>query len=138
MESITAFPDLVFQFAQLNTNLYIFGIVPFLSLTTRLTFRKKGFNLTEIFVYYLYFYGQFMFCATLANVVYLVPWWDAVLISTALTHPSYFIVFIYMQKEFFETSWFDSVIKGVTVLLPSTALYWLVIFCVFQGVKWIF
>ena len=47
-------------------------------------------------------------------------------------------MFLKMQKEFFGKTWTISIFKGITVLLVGTLLYLVVLYLIFNGLKYSF
>ncbi len=123
-------------FMEQNTNLYILGIIPFISVSGYLFFRNHKFNLTEIIIFYTYFYGQFVFCVVVANLVNLIPQWDGTRLSTLIIFISYFFLFFRMQLQFFDEGWKISLLKGVGILSCGTVMYWSFVFLAIQGLKY--
>ncbi|CAN5547146.1 hypothetical protein BH10BAC4_BH10BAC4_22740 [soil metagenome] len=119
-------------YMQHHTNFYVLGIIPFISLMGYLFFRNQGFNFTEIAIFYTYFYGQFVFCVIVVNLVVLILSWGGSGISTVLLFVLYFFLFFRMQLQFFKARWKISILNGVGILSLGTILYWLFLFLLFN------
>ena len=116
-----------------NTNFYMIGILPFLSLVGLLFIRRNNF--TEIIIFFTY-YGQFSFCASVANLMFLFSDTYGAVLSTSLIFVSYFFLLFRMLKQFIEVEWATAILKGMAISLFGTSIYWLLAFLVFNGLKY--
>lgn len=136
-ESLVDFKLFLDWLMKQNTNFYLLGIIPFLSMTGFVFFRNKNHNLTEFVIFYTYFCGQFAFCAVAANLVNFIPYLQGTGLSTVLIFTFYFFHFFRMQKQFMQESWVISILKGVGVYVFGTTIYWLFVFLIFNGIKYV-
>jgi hypothetical protein len=120
-----------------KSDFYFLGIIPFLSASGYIFFRNKNFNVTEIVIFFTYFYGQFAFCAMAVNLADLIPAWSELKFSSPIILILFSLVFFRMIKQFFNESWKVSILKGVGILLVGTATFWFLLFLVFNGIKYL-
>lgn len=113
-------------------------MIPFLALSGYFFFRNKNLNLTEMMIFYTYYYGQFAFCAIVGNLTNLVPAWRETPLSTSIIFIFGYYLFFRMQKQFFNQSWKTSIVKGVGILLLGATLYWSFLFLAFNSLKYLF
>ncbi len=126
---------------KIKTNIYLMGLIPFLTATNYLFHRESRFNYTEILILHTYFCGQFAFVAIVMTL--LSTQIDSLTIggfrlSDILIQVPYWYMFLKMQKEFFGKTWTISIFKGITVLLVGTLLYLVVLYLIFNGFKYSF
>jgi hypothetical protein len=136
-ESLTEGKLFIGWFMQHQTNFYLIGIIPFLSLSGYIFFRSKKFNLTEIAIFYTYFCGQFAFCALIANLLNLVPAWKETELSTLIIFVLYVYLFFRMQTQFFSERLGISILKGIGILSCGIVMYWSFLFASLNGIKFL-
>jgi len=124
---------------KIKTNIYLMGLIPFLTATNYLFHSESRFNYTEILILHTYFCGQFAFVAIVMTLLSTLI--DSITISgfnlsDILIQVPYWYMFLKMQKEFFGKTWTISIFKGITVLLVGTLLYLVVLYLIFIGFKY--
>jgi hypothetical protein len=142
--SISSLTDFVYVWGYLmkiKTNIYLMGLIPFLTSTNYLFHKESRFNYTEILILHTYFCGQFAFVAIVMTL--LSTQIDSLTIggfrlSDLLIQVPYWYMFLKMQKEFFGKTWTISIFKGIIVLLIGTLLYLVVLYLIFNGFKYSF
>ena len=126
---------------KIKTNIYLMGLIPFLTATNYLFHRESRFNYTEILILHTYFCGQFAFVAVVMTLLSTQIGSLTIIgfnLSDILIHIPYWYMFLKMQKEFFGKTWTISIFKGITVLLVGTVLYLIVLYLIFNGLKYSF
>ena len=126
---------------KIKTNIYLMGLIPFLTATNYLFQKESKFNYTEILILHTYFCGQFAFVAivmTLLSTQIDSLTINGFKISDILIQVPYWYIFLKMQKEFFDKKWTISIFKGVIVLLVGTLFYVVVLYLIFNGFKYSF
>ena len=139
--SLTDFYYVWVYLMKLKTNIYLMGLIPFLTATNYLFHRESRFNYTEILILHTYFCGQFAFVAivmTLLSTQIGSLTISGFYLSDILIQVSYWYMFLKMQKEFFGKTWTISIFKGITVLLVGTLLYLVVLYLIFNVLKYSF
>lgn len=126
---------------KIKTNIYLMGLIPFLTAINYLFHRGSRFNYTEILILHTYFCGQFAFVAIVMTL--LSTQLDSLTIggsnfSDLLIHVPYWYLFLKMQKEFFGNTWTISIFKGITVLSVGTLLYLVVLYLILNVLKYSF
>lgn len=124
---------------KIKTNIYLMGLIPFLTATNYQFHRESRFNYTEILILHTYFCGQFAFVAivmTLLSMQIDLVTINGFRLSDILIQIPYWYMFLKMQKEFFGKTWSTSIFKGVAVLLVGTLFYVFVLYLIFNGFKY--
>jgi hypothetical protein len=124
---------------KIKTNIYLMGLIPFLTATNYFFHRASRFNYTEILILHTYFCGQFAFVAivmtllsTQLNSLTIIGF----AISDVLILLPYGYLFLNMQKEFFGRPWAITILKGAAVILIGSLAYVVVLYLIFNGVKY--
>ena len=138
-EAVSDFTSFWYRLASQNTNYYFFGLIPFISLTGLLVYKKSNVNLTEHIILNTYFCGHFASVtipiALLSTHTESFSELSQSIFSTLLLFVPYFYLFFNMQKGFFREKWSSTILSGLLCIVGGTGIFILLLFVTFNTLK---
>jgi hypothetical protein len=117
--------EVIFRYA----NFYFLGMVPFLTILSYAIYYKKGYYMTELSIFYLYFCGQIAFILVIITPV--ITLLEEVAYLPIIVYLSIIvfllIVWLYlifkMHRQFFGENWAKTVIKSLAIYYTGIIIY---------------
>jgi hypothetical protein len=122
-QSIDDFWSIYMEVFRYHIDLFYYGLIPFLTLVSYFIYRRKGFNLVELSILYLYMLGQLVFILVITMPIAYLLGKNASLLLLFPEMVLVFYLFVKSHKQFFKDSWIKTILKSFAVLYIGQILY---------------
>jgi Protein of unknown function (DUF3667) len=135
VESIREFTVIISKIMSHHTDIYFFGLTPFLVIMSYFIYRKNKFYFTELSILYLYILGQMIFFIAITIPFASLFEGTAILLSIVPIIAIIMYLVIKSHKQFFSETWIKSSIKGLVIFYGGQLIYMLAMLITLDVIK---